>query len=283
MLVAAKSPETASAFLSRLRLMDGYGYHVPDRILDGHETREREPSLAASVQAGIEIEDLWHVDPSVLMDSLARHLLDLGVEIEERTEVVGLEYRDAEVHRLRTSSRSRTVDRIVIAAGAWSASLARHIGVRLPVQPGKGYSFEINVRGSALNRPTMLLEPHVAVTPYAGRVRVAGTMEFSGLNSRIDERRIASIVRTSAELLPLIGGSSPLRRWGGLRPIAPDGLPIVDRAPGFRNVYLATAYSMLGLTIAAPAAEALAKFIVLGRRDSELEPFRVTRFPWSRR
>jgi D-amino-acid dehydrogenase len=66
--------------------------------------------------------------------------------------------------------------------------------------------------------------------------------------------------------------------WCGLRPIAPDGLPIIDRHPRLGNVFIAGAYSMLGMTLAAPAAHSLASFILTGQRPAELEPFKATRF-----
>jgi D-amino-acid dehydrogenase len=70
----------------------------------------------------------------------------------------------------------------------------------------------------------------------------------------------------------------PRDLWTGMRPIAPDGLPIIDRAPGLSNAYVATAYSMLGMTVAAPAAEALAELVLTGRRPPVLAPFSATRF-----
>jgi D-amino-acid dehydrogenase len=124
----------------------------------------------------------------------------------------------------------------------------------------------------------LLIDPHVGCSPLGQRLRIAGTMEFSGLNGRLDRRRIQSIVRGAGEM---IGGWDALDEdsvWCGLRPIAPDGLPIIDRHPRLENVFFAGAYAMLGMTLAAPAAESLAGFVLSGRRPPELEPFRAARF-----
>jgi D-amino-acid dehydrogenase len=103
-------------------------------------------------------------------------------------------------------------------------------------------------------------------------------MEFSGINARIDRRRIDSIVRGAGRMLDAWTELDPDSVWCGLRPIAPDGLPIIDRHPRLANVFFAGAYSMLGITLAAPAAQALASFMLTGERPAVLSPFRDSRF-----
>jgi D-amino-acid dehydrogenase len=103
-------------------------------------------------------------------------------------------------------------------------------------------------------------------------------MEFSGVNARLDHRRIRAIVRGAAGMLHGLESARIEDLRTGMRPIAPDGLPIIDRVPGHENVFIATAYSMLGMTLAFPAAEALAGLVLTGRRPPNLEPFAATRF-----
>jgi D-amino-acid dehydrogenase len=119
---------------------------------------------------------------------------------------------------------------------------------------------------------------HAGATPLGDHVRIGGTMEFSGYDLSIDRRRIGN-------LFQLARGYIELERpeyeepWAGLRPTTADGLPILDRAGPFVNTYLATGYSMLGMTLSAPAGEAMADMIVGGRRPEVFEPFRLDRFP----
>ncbi len=179
--------------------------------------------------------------------------------------------------RRRSSPACSRCDCAVLAPGAWLASLGRVFGARLPVEAGKGYSFEIRPRRMP-RHALLLLEPHVGCSPLGERLRIAGTMEFSGVNARLDRRRIQSIADGAGEM---IGGWETFDEdslWCGLRPIAPDGLPIIDRHPRLGNVFFAGAYSMLGMTLAAPAAESLASFVLSGERPHALEPFRATRF-----
>jgi D-amino-acid dehydrogenase len=277
LLVAAESERAASTFLRGLAPLRALGYHIPDAPLDGPAVRELEPALSDRVAAGLLIEQHWHVHPTTLTRGLARRLREMGVAVEEGTEVVELDGPNGAPVRVRTSAGSHEADAVVLAAGAWTPGVARGLGLRVPVQAGKGYSFEIALE-EPLRRSVLLREAHVGVSPLNGRVRLAGTMEFSGVNARLDRRRIESIVRGAARLLPGVARGEIENPWSGMRPIAPDGLPIIGRSPRHPNVYLATGYSMLGMTLAAPAGEALARLILTGERPTELDPFGVERF-----
>jgi len=277
LLVAAREPAAARRFLDGLAPMRLLGYDVPDELLEGPALAAIEPALGPAVRAGLRIGEHWHVLPSSLIDGLGAALRARGTEILEEARVTGLERRGSAVTRVRTTAGDLEPDAVVLAAGAWTPLLARPAGMRLPVQAGKGYS--LSVRPTVVPRHALLLaEPHVGCSPFGERLRIAGTMEFSGINTRLDHRRIASILDGARGMLAPLEPEPPRELWTGMRPIAPDGLPIVDRAPGLANAYLATAYSMLGMTLAAPAAEALTQLILTGTRPDVLEPFAATRF-----
>jgi D-amino-acid dehydrogenase len=281
LLVAAQDRAHAQSFLDRAEPLARLGFRFPTGLLNGEEIRSLEPTLAETVTSGFVIEQHRVVDPPVLLAALRTRLLELGVELCEGTEVrdIDLDVDRPRVAALWTSTGRHECDRVVLAAGAWLSSLGRLFGIRLPVEAGKGYSFDL--RPSRVpSHALMLLEPHVGCSPIGQRLRIAGTMEFSGINARLDRRRIDSIVRGAAQMLRGGDGLIPDEEtlWCGLRPIAPDGLPIIDRHPTLGNVFIAGAYSMLGMTLAAPAARGLADFIVTGERPVELEPFKATRF-----
>jgi D-amino-acid dehydrogenase len=277
LLLAALDETGAQTFLSQLGPLARLGFGIPSEILGGDELRSLEPALSEAVRAGFVIEQHWVVDPHTLVAGLARRLAELGVEISEGTEVREVDLEGSRLAALRTSTGRYPCDQVVLAAGAWLRPLARLFGARLPVQAGKGYSFEIRPRQMP-RHALLLLEPHVGCSPLPGRLRIAGTMEFSGLNARLDRRRIAAIIRGAGRMLDGWGELDEDSLWSGLRPIAPDGLPIVDRHPRLRNVFFAGAYSMLGMTLAAPAAQRLAQFMLTDRRPPELDPFRADRF-----
>jgi D-amino-acid dehydrogenase len=277
LLVAAQAADHAQTFLSRLEPLSRLGFGIPTALLGQEEVRSLEPMLSDAVRTGFVIEQHRVIEPLALITKLRDRLVELGVEVSEGTEVRDIDVEGSRLVALRTSTGRYRCECVVVAPGAWLASLARVFGARLPVEAGKGYSFELRPRQMP-RHALLLLEPHVGCSPLGGRLRIAGTMEFSGVNARLDRRRVQSIVQGAGKMIDGWEGFDEDSVWCGLRPIAPDGLPIIDRHPRLGNVFFAGAYSMLGMTIAAPAAESLASFVLTGERPAELEPFRATRF-----
>jgi D-amino-acid dehydrogenase len=276
LLVAAGDARHAQTFLDRLEPVRSLGFKIPDRLLDQEELLALEPALTRGATTGFVIEPHCTVNPSALVGGLRDRLVELGVEILEGTELRDVEFNGGRAATLHTSAGPLACELVVLAAGAWLGPLGHMFGVRLPVQAGKGYSFEIRPQRMP-RHALLLLEPHVGCSPFGERLRVAGTMEFSGINARIDRRRLDSIARGAGRMLHPWTELDPDSVWSGLRPIAPDGLPIIDRHPRLQNVFFAGAYSMLGMTLAAPAARALTEFVLTGERPAVLAPFRATR------
>ncbi len=277
LLLAAQSSWGAEAFLRGLGHLSALGFAVPDRVVGADELRELEPSLGGSVRAGFVLEQHRVVAPMAMVQALRARVQDLGVEVAEGVELQDVDVAGTRVVCLHTSAGVRRCERVVLAPGAWLSHVARLLGLRLPVQGGKGYSFEVRPR-TMPRHALLLLEPHVGCSPMGDRLRIAGTMEFSGVNSRLNRPRIRSIIDGALQMLEGWESLDDDSIWCGLRPVAPDGLPIIDRHPRLENVFIAGAYSMLGMTLAAPAAESLATFVLDGVRPPELEPFRSTRF-----
>jgi D-amino-acid dehydrogenase len=277
LLVAATDVQHARTFLARIEPIARLGFGVPDRLLDREEVLALEPALTNAVRTGFVIEPHCTVNPAAVVGALRDRLTELGVEILEGAELGDIDVEGARLAALRTSTDRYECDAVVIAAGAWLKPVGRLFGVRLPVEAGKGYSFEVRP-GLMPRHALLLLEPHVGCSPFGERLRIAGTMEFSGINSRIDRRRIESIIRGAGQMLQAWTELDADSVWCGLRPIAPDGLPVIDRHPGLANVFIAGAYSMLGMTLAAPAAQALVSFVLTGERPAVLSPFGATRF-----
>jgi D-amino-acid dehydrogenase len=277
LLVAALDARHARTFLARLQPLATFGFQIPRGLLDQEKVLALEPALSDAVRAGFLIEQHCIVEPGTLITALRDRLVELGVEVLEGTEVRDVDVESSRVVALRTSTGRQRCECVVLAPGAWLGALARVFGVRLPVEAGKGYSFEVRPRQMP-RHALLLLEPHVGCSPFRERLRIAGTMEFSGLNARIDRRRIDSIVRGASKMTSGWVDLDEDSIWCGLRPIAPDGLPIIDRHPRLANVFIAGAYSMLGMTLAAPAADALTSFVLTGERPAVLTPFRADRF-----
>jgi D-amino-acid dehydrogenase len=276
MICASADPKDSQAMLDGLKPMRRYGYELPEELLRGDDLHDLEPALTDRVTAGFHYEDQWHVMPNTMTVGIGAKLREMGVEIVAGAQVESFDTRGETVRALRTPVGELSADAFVLAAGSWTQPLAAKLGSRFPMQPGKGYSFFVKPKIPP-KHGLLFPEIHAGASPFGDLARISGTMEFSGYNLDIDERRVNTTFRNIRDYLEV---QEPHYRepWTGMRPLTPDGLPIVDRARPFENAYLATGYSMLGMTVGPPAGKALADFIVSGQRPAVLEPFRVDRF-----
>jgi D-amino-acid dehydrogenase len=281
MFVAAREPETARKELAKLQPMRAFGYDIPEDIMVDGEMHAAEPALADGVRGGFAVREHWHVRPDSFTAGLADALRRMDVKIVPGRAVTGFEHPNGPLAAVQTADGSHAADVFMLAAGAWSTPLARMVGVRLLVEAGKGYSFF--VRPTVVPRHSILLaDVHVGCTPLGRQMRIGGTMEFSGLNTRLDHRRIGDIiVAARAAFQPWEPGEIE-QPWAGMRPITPDGLPTLDRI-AFDNLFVASGYAMQGVTLAAPAGKAMAEYMATGRRPDLLAPFTAERLNGLRR
>ncbi|MFI7581222.1 FAD-dependent oxidoreductase [Kocuria kalidii] len=252
------------------------------RVLRGDEVREQEPLLSDAVIGGIYYPHERHLDPGALTRALAERLVTMGVEIVENAPVEEVETSGDRITAVRAGERRFTGDAVVLAAGAWTGQVSKLFGLLLPVRPGKGYSVEVPKFGlrSAVN----LSDAKVAVTPFEHRLRLAGTMEFGGLDENINQVRVDAILRAPTTYFR--GWEPPTEKVtarAGMRPMTPDGLPIIGRLGPMSNAYVSTGHGMMGVTLAPGTASALTELILHGRMPSALDPFAAERFTGQRR
>lgn len=252
-------------------------FDLDPRVLVGDDLRVQEPALSDAVHGGIHFPRERHVDPGALLQALHKRILELGVQVVENAPVDRVETGVSAVTAVRSATRRFTGDRFVLAAGAWTGPLSRRFGYPLPVRPGKGYSVDIAphpLRG-ALN----LSDAKVAVTPLDGRLRLAGTMEFGGLDETINQVRVDAILRApSAYLRDWEPPADPPRAQAGCRPMTPDGKPIIGNLGPLGNAYVSAGHGMLGVTLAPGTAAALTDLILRNRLSPDLNAFSPARF-----
>ncbi len=277
MICATAAPAEARTVLAGMEPMRRFGFNLPTELLVGEELHALEPALSDRVQAGFYVEEQWHVRANTFTEGLGRRVRELGVEVVEEAEAHGFDTADGRVRAVRTSRGDFSGDAFLLAAGSWTTPLARKLGVRLPMEPGKGYTFML--QPTTMPRHGILFaDIHAGASPLSDRLRISGTMEFSGYNLELDKRRIENVFRLAREYIQLERPEYE-NAWAGLRPMATDGLPILDWAGPYRNAYVAMGYSMLGMTLSQPAGEAMAEMITTERRPEVFEPFRIDRFP----
>lgn len=248
------------------------------RRLSRAETHEMEPALSDEVAGSIYAQDDRHVHPASFVDGLVRALLEAGVEIKSETRVDSFDRSGRNVGALQTNQGRIEADRFVIAAGAWTGKLAKKAGFYLPIEAGKGYSITIDNPSVKLKYPLDLLDVRAAVTPFGDQLRFAGTMELSGINLKYRKNRVEAIWRNAHRYLRERVTGDRMRSWVGMRPMTPDGVPVLGRMPGSDNLYVATGHQMLGVTLAATTALAMAKLMNGEDPGFNLAPFDPLRF-----
>jgi D-amino-acid dehydrogenase len=253
-----------------------FGLPVPERMMSGAEVRELAPVVSAKVVGGYHWPDQWFVDPSIIVDDLHKALLTAGVEILEQTEVTGVTpYRDSVV--VHTDRGDLDTDAVVIASGAWSPAVLKSIGVRAPIQSGKGYSFSV----TPADMPTHVInmpESNAVATPMGDRLRIGGTVEFDGTMDRFNPSRIERIVRAASPYLTGIDWEARTEEWVGPRPMTPDGLPLIGAVKASGRVVVAAGHNMLGLTLGPASAELAIKAIGGHRLPGWSAAFDANRF-----
>jgi D-amino-acid dehydrogenase len=253
-------------------------FGLEPQILSGDEVREREPALSERVSGGIFFPHERHLDPVTLVEGLRDRCAQLGVTIVESARVDRVERSASRIVAVRSGIRRFDADSYLLAAGAWTGPLSRLFGVPLPVRPGKGYAVDLTPPPVSLRTMVKLCDAMVASTPLNSRLRLAGTMEFGGLDEKVDSRRVGAI---------LAAGPRFFRDWAplerppvigvGIRPMTPDGLPVIGRLGELENGYVSTGHGMLGVTLAAATARALSR-VMLGTPSRTLLPFSPGRF-----
>jgi len=276
------SPTALERDHAALAPLSHFGYPTPP-ILSGDALRQIEPVLTDAVIGGFLVPQERHLRPDSLVAALTARLQRAGVEIRPGESVIGID-RQAGDGASRVCSVITTKDRlaaeaVVICAGVWTPDVLRLAGAQpVPIQAGKGYSLDYTPPPSPVRRPLYLHESRVAVTPLNGTVRLAGTMEFSGLNHRLTPARLAAIARAGAHVLDgWPTDPSVATAWTGMRPLTPDGLPVIGFAPGWSNLAIASGHGMLGVTLGPVTGEAIAD-LLLGHPSELLQPFDPARF-----
>lgn len=166
-------------------------------------------------------------------------------------------------------------DAVVLATGPWLPELARPLGVRAPVQAGRGYSCSVRL-ADPLAAPAYLPGVRVALTPYGDRARVAGTMEIADRDAPFDRRRLDAILRSIHPLIEGADWADVRDPWVGARPLTSDGLPLIGSTK-LEGVHVAGGHGMWGLTLGPATGKLLARQIMTGTDLPELAPFHPLR------
>jgi len=290
LLMLYNTPQGFAGGREEAHLLSEFG--VANEVLDGAALREREPSVRPDVLGAISFPNDAHLTPGLFMADLARRAEAQGACLRTHTEVLGFETSGRRVTRVRTTRGDDTPGQVVLAAGAWSAAVARDLRLRLPIQAAKGYSLTVKAPPDgppALGPASAMLlgEARVAVTPMVAGpgpapdrpiLRFAGTLEMAGLDFSINQRRVGAILRAGRTYLDGLENVETVEIWRGLRPCTPDGLPIIGRPPALDNLIVAAGHATVGMSLGPITGKLVAQLAGGQAPALNLEPLRLDRF-----
>ena len=247
-----------------------------ERIAGDAYLRE-ETSLLPGVVGAVRFPGDARLRPDRYVAELARVCRELGGEIVEHCAVDRVDFENASV-RVHAGGQTFVANDVVLAAGSWSPLLARDFGLRIPIQPGKGYSITYDRPATVPQRPLVLFERSVCVTEWDSGFRLGSTMEFSGYDRSLNRRRLDALERGAAEYLREPVGPVRREEWFGWRPMTWDDLPLIGPVPGRRGAWIATGHGMLGVSMSMATAVLLGD-LMLGREAIlDPRPYRPERF-----
>lgn len=253
-------------------------FHMPATRYDGMAVNELEPALKPGLAGAWHYASDAHLRPDKLMSSWRALVEKNGVEVRENCPLTGFERSGQRVRAVQTPGGTIAADHVVVATGAWTPLLREQLGVRLPIQPGKGYSITMARPSRCPKIPLLFDEDRVAITPWQSGYRIGSTMEFAGYDATLDRRRL-EILRNGARLYLHEPEAEPVtEEWWGWRPMVADGKPIIGRVGRWENVLVATGHGMVGVAMATGTGKLVSELVTGATPHVEARPYSPGRF-----
>ncbi|ULQ51512.1 NAD(P)/FAD-dependent oxidoreductase [Flavihumibacter fluvii] len=239
-----------------------------------------EPGIKLDVLGAIHYKCDAHLYPNKLNRQLSALLIARGVTILTGKSVKNIQRHNGRISAVELGDQSVGGDVFVFAAGSWLGELMHLCGQRIPIMPGKGYSFTIDQPRQSLNIPAILCEARVAITPMAGKMRYGGTMELGPVNNTVNMTRVQGIVESIPAYFPDLQLAMPEKKdvWYGFRPCSPDGLPYIGYAKSLDNLIVAGGHAMMGLSLGPATGKLVAELASHQKTSVAIEAFDPNRF-----
>ena len=236
---------------------------IPAEVLTPAQTAKLEPGIRFDIAGAVYFPQDCHLAPQRLVASLTRALELGGASFSWSTEVTGWVVKNGRIAAARTTQGEIAADEYVLAGGSWSPNMLCGLGLRLPLQAGKGYSITLPQPKRLPAICSILAEARVAVTPIGSSLRFGGTMEIAGLDQTIRQPRVNGIIKSVPKYFPEFTADDfhSLPVWSGLRPCSPDGLPYLGRFSRYPNLCAATGHAMMGLSLGPITGKLIAQIL----------------------
>ncbi len=249
-------------------------------VLNRHELQQREPDVELDIYGAVLFKDDAHIHPGKFMVAMKNYLEKKGVDFQLNTTVTGFVKSGKTIKSVITDKGEFTGKEILLSPGSWLPQLAKMLGITLLLEGGKGYSYTYDYVEKNIRYPAILVDGRCAITPWKHRLRIGGTMEFSGINNKVLTNRMQGIYNSIKQFYPGLKVDFPPadKIWTGLRPVTPDGLPYIGKAANFDNLLIAGGHAMLGISEGAATGQIISDIVAGKSTAIDITPFRVERF-----
>jgi D-amino-acid dehydrogenase len=274
MLFSSRDQYDRDRYAWDLRSEFGFDHHLVTR----DDVRRMEPDIEGEVAFGVVMKDWFHfTNPLGMQERFATYFQSRQGRILTG-EVTGFDAKLGSVQALvLADGRRHPVRNVVLAAGAWSGTLASHLGVKIPIAHLQGYHIQVHDPKVKIERSIYYAPGSFVLTPMETGLRIGGTIEIAGPDPKPDYRRADVLAQRARTILPELD-LSKVDRWMGPRPFMPDTLPVIGRAPHHGNVVLAFGHGQIGMTLGATTGQLVAELVTHEKPSVDLAPFRPERF-----
>lgn len=249
-------------------------------VLSLAEIQRLEPATELDILGGVHYRCDAHLYPDKLIPQLIGFLRRAGVKFETGSPVERIVSERSKIKNVITAKGEYDGDVFVFAGGSWLPHLTKMAGVKIPLMPGKGYSFTYDRPLQKLNIPAILCEARVAITPMNGHMRYGGTMEIASINNKINLNRVEGIIQSVPKYFPGIKLEMPDKKdiWFGFRPCSPDGLPYLGYSKKINNLIIAGGHAMSGLSLGPASGKVVAELACRQTTSVDIAAFDPNRF-----
>jgi D-amino-acid dehydrogenase len=274
-LYVYSSRETADQWKWGMNLRRSLGVELRD--VGEEELAALEPDLKGRFRFGLLAPDNGStLDPSALVKAIHAQCVKDGAGTVPGS-ASGFLFSGRKVTGVEVDGNTVECDGAVIAAGAWSKPLAAQLGANVPLETQRGYHVTVQSTNLQLRHTVMAVEHNLMINPMRMGLRLAGTVEFAGLEAPPRYERAQALLRKGRELFPHLDASRT-SEWMGHRPCLPDSLPVIGRAPGADNAWLAFGHGHVGMCAGATTGREIANLVAGRTTQVDLSAFAADRF-----
>ena len=253
---------------------------VPATVLDAAQVAKLDPGVTMNVAGAVHFPRDAHFTPDRYIEALQNACEALGVIFVWGAEAGRLHAHRNKLAAVQAGGAEFEFDELVLCGGAWSPLLVRELGLKLPMQAGKGYSLTLAHPRELPQLCSIFTEARLAITPMGSALRFGGTMELSGLTQKINPVRVQGILKAVPKYFPKFSAAdfAGVEPWSGLRPCSPDGLPYLGRTAKYSNLIVAAGHAMMGMSLSPITGKIIGEIVDGEKPAFELKPLSPDRY-----